>query len=86
MITALECFSEGLHKELLPEWNIKVITIQPGGVRTEWAKSSMIDRPLPPAYDTSGSPANETRALYKNTKAMSDPIKRVFLFVHHLHL
>jgi len=73
--SALDAFSEGLHKELLPEWNIKVVTIQPGGVRTEWAKSNMVDRPLPPAYDAPDGPANEVRGLYKNTKATSDPIK-----------
>ncbi|KAG9309258.1 NAD(P)-binding protein [Chiua virens] len=72
---ALEGFSEGLHKELSPEWNIKVITIQPGGTRTEWAKGSMVDVPLPPAYDTPDSPANKMRNLYKSGQGTSDPVK-----------
>ncbi|KAN0091564.1 NAD(P)-binding protein [Tylopilus felleus] len=72
---ALEGFSEALHKELLPEWNIKVIIVQPGGVRTEWAKGSMVDRPLPPAYDTFDSPAKKMRDLYKTTQPMGDAVK-----------
>ena len=75
-LTALEGFSEALHKELLPEWNIKVIIVQPGGVRTEWAKGSMVDRPLPPAYDTFDSPAKKMRDLYKTTQPMGDAVKR----------
>ena len=81
MIIALEGFSEGLQKELLPEWNIKIIIIQPGGVRTEWAKGNMVDRPLPAAYDTPDSPANQLRDIVKNDTPTSDPIKRAFLFV-----
>ena len=77
--TALEGFSEALHKELLPEWNIKVIAVQPGGVRTEWAKGSMVDRPLPPAYDTADSPAKKMRDLYKTTQPMGDAVKRASL-------
>ncbi|KAF8134284.1 NAD(P)-binding protein [Boletus edulis] len=72
---ALEGFGEALHKELPPEWNVKVITVQPGGVRTEWAKSNMIDRPLPPAYDAPDSPANKMRELYKTDQAMGDATK-----------
>ena len=81
VIIALEGFSEGLQKELLPEWNIKIIIIQPGGVRTEWAKGNMVDRPLPAAYDTPDSPANQLRDIVKNDTPTSDPIKRAFLFV-----
>jgi NAD(P)-dependent dehydrogenase (short-subunit alcohol dehydrogenase family) len=63
---ALEGFSEALHKELPLEWNIKVITIQPGGVRTDWAKGNMVDRPLPPGYDAPDSHANKMRDIYKS--------------------
>ncbi|KAF8431455.1 hypothetical protein L210DRAFT_3487663 [Boletus edulis BED1] len=72
---ALEGFSEALHKELLPEWNIKVILIQMGGVRTEWVKSNMVDHPLPPAYDTPASPANRMRHFVKSNPPTADPIK-----------
>jgi NAD(P)-dependent dehydrogenase (short-subunit alcohol dehydrogenase family) len=72
---ALEGFSESLHKELLPEWNIKVIVVQPGGVRTEWAKGNMVDRPLPPGYDAPDSPANKMRDLYKSTQITGDATK-----------
>lgn len=76
--TALEGFGEGLHKELLLEWNIKVITVQPGGVKTEWAKGNMVDRPLSAAYDTPESPANKMRNLYNSTPPMGDAVKRMF--------
>jgi len=72
---ALEGFSESLHKELPPEWNIKVITIQPGGVRTQWAKANMVDRPLPPAYDAPDSPANKMREIYKSPHLTGDATK-----------
>ncbi|KAI9573516.1 NAD(P)-binding protein [Boletus coccyginus] len=72
---ALEGFSESLHKELQPEWNIKVITIQPGGVRTEWAKGNMADRGLPPAYDSPDSPAKKVRNLYKSGQVVGDAAK-----------
>ncbi|KAG6379337.1 hypothetical protein JVT61DRAFT_11797 [Boletus reticuloceps] len=72
---ALEGFSEALHRELLPEWNIKVILIQIGGVRTEWVKSNMADHPLPPAYDAPGSPANRMRHFVKSNPPTGDAIK-----------
>ncbi|KAF8134273.1 NAD(P)-binding protein [Boletus edulis] len=72
---ALEGFSEGLHKELSPEWNIKIIIAQPGGVRTEWAKSNMAYRPFPPAYDAPDGPANTMRNLCTSTPSMGDAVK-----------
>ncbi|KAI8989924.1 NAD(P)-binding protein [Trametes punicea] len=72
---ALEGFSEGLQKELDPTWNIKVITIQPGGVRTLWATSNMTMLPLPPAYaDPEGIPT-KFRQLVRGQTPIGDPQK-----------
>ncbi|KAI0328197.1 NAD(P)-binding protein [Cubamyces sp. BRFM 1775] len=72
---ALEGFSEGLHKELDPKWNIKVIVIQPGGVRTLWAGSNMVEVPLPPTYaDPEGLTARFLQVM-RGTKYIGDPNK-----------
>ncbi|KAI9059984.1 NAD(P)-binding protein [Trametes sanguinea] len=72
---ALEGFSEGLNKELDPKWNIKVIVIQPGGVRTLWASANMAVKPLPPAYDGPDTIATKFRAVVRGAKPMGDPYK-----------
>ena len=65
---ALNAFSEALHKELDPAWNIKLIVVQPGGVRTDWAGASMNRVPLPPAYaDPNGIPAQFRKAALDST-------------------
>ncbi|KAI0658710.1 hypothetical protein C8Q70DRAFT_1120976 [Cubamyces menziesii] len=72
---ALEGFSEGLQKELDPRWNIKVTIIQPGGVRTLWAGSNMVEVPLPPAYaDPESTPAKFLQVM-RGTKYIGDPNK-----------
>lgn len=76
--TALEGFSEGLRKEMDPTWNIKIIVIQPGGVRTRWAHGNMLDVPIPPAYADPNGIATRFRALNKNHVAMNDPTKGMF--------
>ena len=77
-IAALEGFSEGLNKELDPAWNIRVVAIQPGGVRTEWAKGNMQGVALPPAYAAPDGIAQRFRDLIKKSGAMSDANKGLF--------
>ncbi|PIL33191.1 hypothetical protein GSI_04641 [Ganoderma sinense ZZ0214-1] len=72
---ALEGFTEALSKELVPAWNIRAVIIQPGGFRTEWAGSSMVTFPLPPAYDRPDAPSVKFRALLGHSHAMGDPRK-----------
>ncbi|KAL7282800.1 hypothetical protein ACG7TL_004277 [Trametes sanguinea] len=73
---ALEGFSEGLNKELDPKWNIKVIVIQPGGVRTLWSSTNMAVKPLPPAYHGPDTIATKFRAVVRGAgKPMGDPYK-----------
>lgn len=71
---ALEGFSEALSKELLPEWNIKVTIIEPGGFRTEWKGSSMVEITPHPAYAGPDTPSSKYRQLHKN-EFIGDPAK-----------
>ncbi|KAL2811641.1 hypothetical protein BDW59DRAFT_177071 [Aspergillus cavernicola] len=53
---ALEGFTESVAKEMDPAWNIKFLLVVPGGVRTNFASTSMATLPRHPAYDTSNAP------------------------------
>ncbi|TFK79829.1 NAD-P-binding protein, partial [Polyporus arcularius HHB13444] len=72
---ALEGFSEGLNKEMDPSWNIKVVAIQPGGVRTRWANGNMLDLPFPPAYADPAALPTRFREMTKTKVPMNDPNK-----------
>ncbi|TBU41916.1 NAD(P)-binding protein [Dichomitus squalens] len=73
---ALEGFTEAFTKEMLPEWNIRGIIIQPGGFRTEWGGTSMLTLPMPPQYDRPDSPSVKFRALTQNAAPfIGDPHK-----------
>ena len=72
---ALEGFTEAFTKEMVPEWNIRGVIIQPGGFRTEWAKSSMVTLPLPPQYDRPDAPSVKFRKLLAQNPMMGDPHK-----------
>jgi len=63
---ALEGFTEGLRKEMLPAWNIRVTVAEPGGYPTEWGKSSMSNFPPPPEYAAPDSPSSIVRYLACN--------------------
>lgn len=39
---AVEGFTEAVSKEVLPEWNIHLQCIEPGGFRTDWSGRSMM--------------------------------------------
>jgi NAD(P)-dependent dehydrogenase (short-subunit alcohol dehydrogenase family) len=87
---AVEGFTEGLSKEMKPEWGIKFTCIEPGGFRTDWAGRSMdfgeIDHP---AYDhinakkamgarhgtQAGDPAKAAQVFY-DLAVMDDPPMR----------
>ncbi|KZT11169.1 NAD(P)-binding protein [Laetiporus sulphureus 93-53] len=71
---ALEAFTESFIKEMLPEWNIKGVIIEPGGFRTEWNSSSMMRLPVHPKYDTPESPTVQFRKMTAQT-LIGDPAK-----------
>ncbi|KKY39956.1 putative short-chain dehydrogenase reductase sdr [Diaporthe ampelina] len=72
---AVEGLTESIAKEMRPEWNIKLMCIEPGGFRTEWAKKNMVfrdPRQAIPAYnhlDAEKIMAGASRAQ------MGDPVK-----------
>lgn len=70
---AVRGFSLVLAQEVAP-LGIKVTTVQPGGMRTDWAGSSMHIPPVSPPYrQTVGAFANMLRAMSGNES--SDPVK-----------
>jgi len=60
---ALEGFTEAWVKEMLPEWNITGVIIEPGGFDTEWRKGSMITLPSHPAYAHPDTPSSQVRKI-----------------------
>ncbi|KAJ6579589.1 hypothetical protein DFH09DRAFT_1360814 [Mycena vulgaris] len=68
---ALEGFTQALAREMLPEWNIRALIIQPGGFRSEWAGGSMQTFPAPPEYGPT-SPSGVMRTML--TPGNSDPL------------
>ena len=76
---ALEGFSESLFKELDPSWNIKVIVIQPGGVRTQWARGNMLEVPFPPAYASETGLPYQFRNMNREHEYLNDPAKGLHL-------
>jgi len=69
---ALEGFTEAFTKEMLPSWNIKGVIIEPGGFPTEWARSSMIQYPVHPKYDTPDSPSVLFRKMGESLTPIGD--------------
>ncbi|PIL33195.1 hypothetical protein GSI_04645 [Ganoderma sinense ZZ0214-1] len=72
---ALEGFTEAFTKEMVPEWNIRGVIIQPGGFRTEWGRSSMVALPLPAQYDRPDAPSVKFRKLLEQSPFIGDPSK-----------
>ncbi|KAF9464295.1 NAD(P)-binding protein [Collybia nuda] len=68
---ALEGFSESFSKEMLPEWNIRVCLLEPGGFETEW-RNTFIKFDQHPAY--ADNPAN-FRNLRSSIAMLGDPAK-----------
>ncbi|KAJ0416734.1 hypothetical protein BJY00DRAFT_291032 [Aspergillus carlsbadensis] len=56
---ALEGFTESVAKEMDPTWNIKFLIAVPGGVKTNFAATSLKTIPRHPAYDTPSSPLTQ---------------------------
>ncbi|XXG97683.1 hypothetical protein Hte_003990 [Hypoxylon texense] len=65
---ALEGFAEAVAKELKPEWGIHVCNVEPGGVRTNYATTSLRRlEPRHPAYE--GGATDAMLAFVGNTEA-----------------
>ena len=74
---ALEGFTEAFIKEMLPEWNIKGVIIEPGGFNTEWSGTSMVHIPIPEPYDRPHAPSVLFRRMTQGRGAVftGDPHK-----------
>jgi NAD(P)-dependent dehydrogenase (short-subunit alcohol dehydrogenase family) len=58
---ALEGFTESVAKEMFPEWNIRFLILEPGGVKTEYV-SSLKMSPRHPSYLDSKGPTSQLLA------------------------
>jgi len=54
---AVEGWTEAFAKEMHPDWNIKFLILEPGGVKTEFTKGSMEFTTPHPVYKDPCSPA-----------------------------
>ncbi|EMD34262.1 hypothetical protein CERSUDRAFT_117138 [Gelatoporia subvermispora B] len=79
---ALEGFTEAFTKEMLPSWNIKGVIIEPGGFPTEWARSSMVQYPVHPKYDSPDSPSVLFRKMGENSTAIGNNRKAAQAMMH----
>ncbi len=73
---AMELFTESVAKEMFPEWNIRCMILEPGGVKTNYV-SGMRYSKRHPAYADPNGPTNQL-VLYIQTpwiqNACSDPV------------
>ena len=75
-LTALEGFTEAFTKEMLPEWNIKGVIVEPGGFNTEWSGSSMVHVLIPEAYNRPDAPSVLFRQMTQGRSVfVGDPRK-----------
>ncbi|KAF4457850.1 integral membrane PTH11 [Fusarium albosuccineum] len=73
---AWEGFVESLSKELPPEWNIHLTTVEPAAVKTDYLKKSVVYPERHPAYENSNSGTNNwlaTLGKYINLAEFSPP-------------
>lgn len=73
---ALEGFTESVANEVIPDWNIRFMILEPAGTSTEFAKGIMIDGALHPAYDVPNGPTRQLTAYVKDpemAKSWADP-------------
>lgn len=70
---ALEGFTKSVAKELRPEWNINLLIVAPGGVRTNFATSSLEAAPRHPAYDLPDGAFNQLATYINMRDTWSDP-------------
>jgi short-subunit dehydrogenase len=79
---ALEGFTEGFAKEMHPDWNIRFLIAEPGGVKTKYADKSLSHSQRHPAYTDPGCPYNQLLAYLSlpnagSNWAESDTVVRV---------
>lgn len=74
---------------MLPEWNINFLILEPGGIKTEYAETSLVSVKRHPAYDVPEAPTTRLLAYLENPEArahwgIADAVARtVFDIVSH---
>jgi len=63
---ALEGFTESVAKEVHPDWNIKFLLVEPGGIHTEFTGTSMVFSENHPAYKDPSCPTRQLEAYMHN--------------------
>ncbi|RAL66790.1 hypothetical protein DID88_007573 [Monilinia fructigena] len=63
---ALEGFTESLYHEIPKSWNIRFLIIEPGGVKTNYAGSSLVKIPAHPAYRDPSFGTRQLEAFLEN--------------------
>lgn len=72
---ALEGWTEAARKELSPDWNIHLCLIEPGGVKTNYASTSIAtpaSTVVHEAYASPNSTTNLLRAYYESPQATAN--------------
>lgn len=69
---ALEGFTEAASKEMLPEWNIDFLIVEPGGVQTDYAGRSMVVEESLPAYQVPEHPVTQLKAYVADDSALHE--------------
>ncbi|KAF2202603.1 short-chain dehydrogenase [Delitschia confertaspora ATCC 74209] len=69
---ALEGFTECVAKEMPPDWNIHFLILEPGGVKTNYAGSSLVHIPPHPSYTDPSFPTNQLKAYMANPESTDD--------------
>ncbi|KAJ7031140.1 hypothetical protein C8F04DRAFT_1222258 [Mycena alexandri] len=80
---ALEGFTQAFAREMLPEWNIRGLIVEPGGFQSEWVKGSMQTFPPPPEYGPS-SPSGVVRTVLDpaNMDSLGVPERMAAAIIH----
>ncbi|KAF2099062.1 putative 3-oxoacyl-reductase [Rhizodiscina lignyota] len=69
---ALEGFTKSMAGELNPEWNIRLVILSPGGVKTNYTGASEMVAPRNPAYSENPSnPLDQLRNLIKDPQLIA---------------
>ena len=69
---ALEGATEAIAKEMHPDWNIKFLLLEPGGIKTEYAGASMVYTDRHPAYAGPESATSQLLAYLSNPDATAN--------------
>ena len=83
---ALEGFTEAVSKEMFPEWNIRFMIFEPGGMKTEYAGTSLQVLERHPAYVHPDGPTSQLMRYFEGPSVSStwaDPevVSRVLIKV-----